>query len=283
MPKLPGSDDNIDWVQAFSLTANEACWLPRDFCYANAPEPRLGHFNPNGHAAGNSIEEAIIQAFLELVERDAVAIWWYNRIRHPGMCADQSVDIDIRAFAQGLAEQGWKSWLLDLTTDLAIPCFAALAHAEIDGRWFIGFGCHFNADLAAERAMTELAQLFLANGREGPPPWKPIADGDDAYLFPHPCRPWEEGPLDAPVSNPTTMSGHIDWCLSQLERLGLEMIVIDQTHPDIELPVVKVVVPGLRHFWPRFGEGRLYEVPVKLGWRTTPIAETELNPSHLFL
>ena len=36
--------------------------------------------------------------------------------------------------------------------------------------------------------------------------------------------------------------------------------------PEIGLPVVKVIVPGLRHFWARFAPGRLYDVPVKLGW-----------------
>ena len=35
----------------------------------------------NGCAAGNTLEEAIVQGFLELVERDAYAIWWYNRLR----------------------------------------------------------------------------------------------------------------------------------------------------------------------------------------------------------
>ena len=33
----------------------------------------------NGHASGNTLEEAILQGFLELVERDALAIWWYNQ------------------------------------------------------------------------------------------------------------------------------------------------------------------------------------------------------------
>jgi len=42
----------------------------------------------------------------------------------------------------------------------------------------------------------------------------------------------------------------------------MEFLVLDQTRPDIALPVVKVIVPGLRHFWPRFGPGRLYEIPV---------------------
>jgi hypothetical protein len=43
-----------------------------------------------------------------------------------------------------------------------------------------------------------------------------------------------------------------------------------------------VVVPGLRHFWARFAPGRLYGVPVRLGWRERPAAEGELNPVAMF-
>ena len=61
----------------------------------------------------------------------------------------------------------------------------------------------------------------------------------------------------------------------------MEMLVLDQTRPDIGLPVVKVVVPGLRHIYPRFARGRLYDVPVRLGWRDAPLLEDELNPIPL--
>jgi ribosomal protein S12 methylthiotransferase accessory factor len=47
--------------------------------------------------------------------------------------------------------------------------------------------------------------------------------------------------------------------------------------------VVKVIVPGMRHFWSRFAPGRLYDVPVELGWRPAPSAEDELNPTPMFV
>ena len=58
----------------------------------------------------------------------------------------------------------------------------------------------------------------------------------------------------------------------------MELLVLDQTRPDIGMPVVRVVVPGLRHFWQRFAPGRLYDVPVEMGRRDRPLAEDELNP-----
>jgi ribosomal protein S12 methylthiotransferase accessory factor len=59
--------------------------------------------------------------------------------------------------------------------------------------------------------------------------------------------------------------------------------VLDQTRTDIGIPVAKVVVPGLRHFWARFGPGRLYDVPVSLGWLERPLPESALNPIPLFV
>jgi ribosomal protein S12 methylthiotransferase accessory factor len=49
------------------------------------------------------------------------------------------------------------------------------------------------------------------------------------------------------------------------------------------MPVAKVFVPGLRHFWTRFAAGRLYDVPVKLGYLDVPLTEQQLNPVAMFL
>jgi oxazoline/thiazoline synthase len=46
------------------------------------------------------------------------------------------------------------------------------------------------------------------------------------------------------------------------------------------VPVARVIVPGLRHFYRRFAPGRLYDVPVKLGWIDRSVRESDLNPLH---
>jgi ribosomal protein S12 methylthiotransferase accessory factor len=69
-------------------------------------------------------------------------------------------------------------------------------------------------------------------------------------------------------------------CVSVAKQAGLDFLVLDQTRPDIEVPVVRVIVPGLRHFYRRFAAGRLYDLPVKLGLRDRPLSEDELNPLH---
>ncbi|MGH2585968.1 MAG: YcaO-like family protein, partial [Dehalococcoidia bacterium] len=70
--------------------------------------------------------------------------------------------------------------------------------------------------------------------------------------------------------------------VARLHAHGREVLALDQTRPDVQVPVVRVIVPGLRHFWARFAPGRLYDVPVQLGWLRQPLREEELNPIPLF-
>ncbi len=73
------------------------------------------HTDSNGCAAGNTRDEAIVQGFLELVERDAYAIWWYNRVQRAEVDLgqfDDSLCADLKA---QFAEAGRKLWVLDIT------------------------------------------------------------------------------------------------------------------------------------------------------------------------
>ena len=69
------------------------------FFYNSGFAPGLIHADSNGCAAGNTIEEAIVQGFLELVERDSYAIWWYNRLQRAELdlsACDNSYVRDLR-------------------------------------------------------------------------------------------------------------------------------------------------------------------------------------------
>ena len=87
---------------------------------------------------------------------------------------------------------------------------------------------------------------------------------------------------DPPPVAGTDLAEQVAHCVDRARTAGLEVIVLDQSRPDIEHSVVKVIAPGMRHFWRRLGPGRLYDVPVELGWRPAPTAEDELNPRSVF-
>jgi ribosomal protein S12 methylthiotransferase accessory factor len=105
---------------------------------------------------------------------------------------------------------------------------------------------------------------------------------DLSYLLPDDERPRRRR-ADFPEPPRGDLREDVLACVERAAGLGLEVVVLDQTRPDIGLHVAKVVVPGLRHLWPRLGPGRLYEVPVSMGWLPSARAEGELNPVHLFL
>jgi ribosomal protein S12 methylthiotransferase accessory factor len=283
----------IEWSPVWSLRDERFKYLPSSlvyFFYRGPGEYRI-HADSNGCAAGNTLEEAVVQGFLELVERDAYAIWWYNRLQRPEVDLGPFDDTYIRELKIQLAETGRRVWVLDVTSDLGIPSFVTIAHWTENGEEFIDFGsgAHFDARIAVLRAMTELNQ-FLAIGLMGARNERPSRhegehDGVPPFrLQDHPYLT----PSSAARVRPDFGSkfGSLDpreqasACVHLAKRQGLDFLVLDQTRPDIEVPVVRVIVPGLRHFYRRFAPGRLYDVPVKLGWRDRPLAESELNPLH---
>ncbi|MBJ6763807.1 TOMM precursor leader peptide-binding protein [Myxococcaceae bacterium JPH2] len=284
VPEPFDAEQPVDWTPVWSLTHERLRYLPTALCYARYPHdtaPRFGQQDSNGHAAGNSVEEAILQGFLELAERDAVALWWYNRLRRPGVDLESFGEPYFAELVEHHRGHGWRLWALDLTHDLGIPTFVALGRAPDAGRFCVGFGAHLDARLALMRALTEFNQLFDPSAQL-PPPWDAAALDDLAFLFPDETQASRVRADFAPVPLRDLREDVLD-CVARAARVGLETLVLDQTRPDIGLSVVKVTVPGLRHFWPRLGPGRLYDVPVRLGWRDAPLDEARLNPVPLFL
>ena len=291
----------VDWTPAWSLTRREPRYLPTAFCYYNAPQPQSEPFcsgDSNGCAAGNTVEEAILQGFLELVERDAVALWWYNRVRRPAVDLASFADPYLERLAPDLKVRGREMWVLDLTTDLGIPVFAAIARESRgpEERIMPGFGAHLDPRVALLRAVTEMNQMLAHLPERGvtPAPGAAVEDpetlhwlqtatvANQPYLLPDPASIPRRASSFEPQWT-ADLAEDVTRCQALVESRGMEMIVLDQTRPEIGLPVVKVIVPGLRHFWPRFAPGRLYDVPVRLGWLTEPTPEADLNPIPMFL
>ena len=280
----------VQWSPVWSLRDERFKYLPTGLLYFFHTDSLAAgeiHADSNGCAAGNTIEEAIVQGFLELVERDSYAIWWYNRLQRQELDLSRFDDSYIRDLKSQLAETGRRLWVLDITNDLGIPSFVALSHAAQNGHDFVeyGSGSHFDARIALLRALTEVNQ-FLAIGLMGARNAGPTSqeDGSPFYLKDHPYL-ISNGPAQIRPDFGAEFGGldkreQVMACVNAVKRLGLDFLVLDQTRPDIEVPVVRVIVPGLRHFYRRFAPGRLYDVPIKLGWSDRPLTESELNPLH---
>ncbi|WP_375471018.1 TOMM precursor leader peptide-binding protein [uncultured Nostoc sp.] len=290
IPQLFDETQAIDWTLVWSMTEQTHKYLPTAFCYYNYRLPKGDRFcsaDSNGNAAGGTLEDAILQGFLELVERDSVAIWWYNRLSRPTVDLASFNDSYLLELQDWYRSQQRELWVLDLTTDLNIPAFAALSR-NIGGseeRIIAGYGAHFDPKIAISRAVTEVNQIGFNVDRQD---YSTAPDSALNYWFTQatlanqpylaPCtQTLPKQYADYPQQWSDDIQQDVLTCVEVARRAGLEMLVLNQTRPDIGLPVVKVIVPGLRHFWSRFGAGRLYNVPTKLGWRA-PLTEDQMNP-----
>ncbi|MEG4856820.1 YcaO-like family protein [Microcoleus sp. K1-B6] len=188
-------------------------------------------------------------------------------------------------------------WVLDLTSDLNIPVFVAISRCNDreEENIIMGFGAHFDPQIALLRALTELNQSLPAaffgildpksadrdRDREAIEWWKSATVAQHPYLLPDKTAP-SKTPADYLKQWSDDIYTDVMNCVEIARINGLETIVLDQSRPDLGLSVVKVIVPGLRHFWPRFAPGRLYDVPVKMGWLAEPLTEEQLNPLPAF-
>ena len=303
VPPRLDPDAEIDWTPVWSFTQGRHRYLPTSMLYSMAPEQRGPAdliADSNGCAAGNTLEEAILQGFYELVERDAFAIWWYNRLSVPGVDL-ASFDDEFLASATDYYDRCEREvWMLDVTSDTDIPSFVALSRrpdAETEDIIY-GAGAHADPRLAALRALCELNQCLTwlprpggreGGGKPGRPNrpmiddpmalnwWKTARIADCAWLAPSTAAPPRQA-AQYPVIERTDTRADVEYCRAKVEARGMEFLVLDQTRPDIGMPVARVIVPGMRHFWARFAPGRLYDVPVEMGFHKQPLAEADLNP-----
>ena len=289
----------VSWTRLWSLTHDEERLLPTAYAYYGHPEFKDLWCMPdsNGCASGNTLEEAVLQGFMELVERDAVALWWYNRLPRAEVDVDSFEIGYLRQVQEHYARMGRSLYVLDITSDFGVTtlaCVSARLSAPTEDI-VVGFGAHFDPKVALLRAVTEVNQFLPSVSYSRPDGTTIYLFGDDLashwwrtarlaehpYLRPHPSLPRRTA---SDFVDPSTddLGEDVRLCVELARRRGLETMVLDQSRPDIGLRVARVVVPGICHFWRRFGHRRLYDVPVAQGWLDAPLPADRMNPYTIF-
>jgi ribosomal protein S12 methylthiotransferase accessory factor len=272
-------DYEIEWTPARSLASDRLKYFPAGNCLMDFPFTKEIEFcsaDTNGCAAGRTRPEAILKALLELIERDSVAIWWYNRLSRPAAELASFGDSRLLGVQKAFAREGLDLYLLDVTTDLGIPAYVAVAPAPDGSKPYFGSAAHFSPRDAALRAASEAAQVWFWMRQGAATPeltsWLETATlNRQEYLRPR-------GTIPAKSVRTTTAEENIVDCVNRLRIAGIEPYCVDLTRPEVGVPTVRVLAPGLRHFWARLAPGRLYDVPVRMGWLNRAHTEAELNP-----
>ncbi|MEW8144556.1 MAG: TOMM precursor leader peptide-binding protein [Candidatus Thiodiazotropha endolucinida] len=299
VPEPFDESETIKWTKAWSLTKNQLRYIPTAFCYyqyRSDNETMFCRADSNGCASGNTLEEAILQGLFEVVERDATAIWWYNMLNRPQVDLTSLNDPYVLNIQKYLHSKGRLLYVLDTTTDINIPCFCAVSTTPNGEKIFFGQGAHLDARVAISRAITEMNQSLVARRAfELPeenrviPQWMEQARDWyqnatlDSHTYLIPLRQETTDIRDYPSVSSIDITEDISKCVGILSKKNLEVIVLNLTLTEIGFPVVKVIVPGMRHVFASFANGRLYDVPVERGWKSDCLKEEELNSIPYFL
>jgi putative methanogenesis marker protein 1 len=256
LPRGADPDRQLPWVEAWDIVADEGVLVPAHAVFHPLPRgcPPLFRTNTNGLASGNTREEAVFHGLAEIVERDAWSLVEVTkkpgpRITDPppGLPAEL-----LRKFAEAKVEVTVR----DITSDLGIPTCAAVADDALlrDPRLLtIGMGTHTSARIAYLRALTEVAQSRLTqiHGAREDTTTADVRTRMGYERVRRMNRYWFEADSEVPFS--AIPSGEYDDFLkdigaivSALGRAGMpRVLVADLTRPEIGVPVVRVIVPGL--------------------------------------
>ncbi len=198
------------WTWACNLTQKKDVLIPFDWFFA------INEFN--GPSAGNCKEEAILQGICEVVERHVSSIVSRNRLSVPAIDLNTSVDPVARELIGKYLRAGVKLYASDFSLDTGIPTIGLLAQLAGD----------FNT-----------SSNYVASGL---PKFKYLEEAD---FITNSSQTIKMDQL-SDISH-ENIKVEIENCISSLSAIGLQVIVIDVTHPELQVPAFYTIIPGA-HF-----------------------------------
>jgi ribosomal protein S12 methylthiotransferase accessory factor len=215
-------------------------------------------FSSNGLAAGNCIEEAIVQGLCEVIERENVFRFFFEQ--RPGV----AVDLDeveqplIRTVVENARAARIDLCAMAIGGELGIPTFvvrgtrlADFGQLTFEG---VGQGCHPDPVKALMRALSEYFEGYTSTKAlqsRAALKWSLLPKGifgfhalHNAEVFSRATDTVRLGDLES--LGRTDFRDEIHLLVARLARHGYQVVVVDKTHPQLGIPVVRVVVPGMR-------------------------------------
>ncbi len=260
LPQFSEKPDDIEvhWIWGFDLLEKRATLVPACAVYHPFPldNGALISTHTNGLASGNTMEEAVFHALTEVIERDAWSIAKFNDSMDEAIFIEDLPDC---GFLLDLVEKYERASIeisaRDITTDIGVPVMAVFSQDERYPSMmpFDGFGAHLDPRVALGRALMEVAAtrgLFIQKhgigGLQASSRYFDQLEGSlDSRFF--------AGRLKSLHSVESSFSEDI---LTDIEHIGARLmrrgfgriIVVDLTRSDVNIPTVRVIVPGMEVF-----------------------------------
>lgn len=252
-------DDVLHWISGYDLISREEILTPACAVYHpfHLDDKPLINTHTDGIASGNTMEEAVFHALMEVVERDAWSIAKFSGIACDAIVLDDRpenrflVDI-IDKFNRANIEIVAK----DITSDIGIPAIAAFSQ-DLEQEKMIpidGFGAHLDPKVAMARALMEVAttralfiQKYGFDGlREDFPSYCFMESTEEDFRF---YAHEEKAIAEMEVGYYDDLLKDINKSADILQARGYDrLIAVDLTRPDVGLPTVRLIVPGMEAF-----------------------------------
>jgi ribosomal protein S12 methylthiotransferase accessory factor len=294
-------DAPIRWIQGTDLISGAQTWVPAIMAYYGirdiAPAERFWLGISTGYAVYSDPAEAVVRGIFEIIERDAIAVTWLQKLAPP-LVAGQVLTTQTRALLEQCRQHFIDNYLLDMTTDIGVPTVLCLSHAPYDSQYAHAVGCATARTIehAAEKSLIDACLSRPRIYSADPPPadfkdFMSITDGakymaarerSAAFGFLTTGVRDRETRVHQPL--PEDPAGMLAWIVSSLAARGMQVIALDRTTSELGsagLTAVSVIIPDLQpmslHPLMQYrGHARLYSAPRLMGYPCYP--EEELNP-----
>ncbi|MBZ3935624.1 YcaO-related McrA-glycine thioamidation protein [Methanimicrococcus blatticola] len=267
LPEAVDPDAVIPWTPAYEILFAddgetlllEELLVPAAAIYHPLPSHYYSVFRTgtNGIASGNALEEATFHAMCEVIERDAWSLCEAEKTG--GRLIVDIDDADILNLINTFKEAGVDVFLRDITSDIGLPTIAAIADdVELKDPTLLclGMGTHSSPKIAALRALTEVAQS-RATQIHGAREDATIADVRKQIGYDRTKRlnaKWfdESATVQWNALKDISTDDFLDEIkntVRALNRVGLQTVIVkDLTRPELGIPVVHVIIPGIEAY-----------------------------------
>ncbi|HIJ56768.1 MAG TPA: tetratricopeptide repeat protein [Deltaproteobacteria bacterium] len=234
----------LKWTRAYNLTRQQPVWIPFSWFFA------INEFN--GPSAGNCVEEALSQGICEIVERHVSSVISHNKLSVPAIRPESVTDTMVVEMLKKYKKAGVQLYLSDFTLDMGIPSVGAMAYdpstfpEKSEIVWTAGTTP--DPQKAFSRALTEVAQLagdfntganYVASGL---PKYNTMEEA--AYIT---AVDQMKDISELPDISDDNIKVEVENCIAALSERGMEVIVVDTMHSQLEVPAFYTIIPGA-HF-----------------------------------
>lgn len=299
------------WVEGRYLSSHKKVLVPAQIVYTpyvyQSSELMLSFSISTGAAAGTSLSEALYRGICEVVERDSFMISYLNKIPSPHINLTSMKERLLPNIVEIYRRYNLELIVLDLTTNIQIPAFAAiiLDRTGVGPAVSVGLKAGFNSSDAIIGAIEEAQMVrFYTRGKIS---YKTnINKINEITTIEERAQFWSSirmiKKLDFWLNSKTyknestrarkSSEDYLKRAVTLLDKRGIDIIYVDITDKLVKkygFTVVKVIIPKLQPLYlderyPYIQKDRIYNTPVEMGYYQKPKQRNLLNTTpHPFL